>query len=254
MHLFNGAVRQLPSLVLLLVGWQLLASWLAVPLLPSPLVVLEALGGEWRSGELLLHLGATLERVALAFVLAMGLGSLLGILMGTRAAVDRVLDPVLVMLLNLPALVVIILLYIWIGLEEWAAILAVVINKVPNVTVTLRQGARSLDPQFMAMADVYRVSRLRQMQHIVLPQLAPYFLIAARSGLALIWKIVLVVELLGRSEGVGFALHLAFQMFDVALILAYSFAFILIVQAIEWLVLQPWEAYQGRWRPVREAA
>jgi len=71
---------------------------------------------------------------------------------------------------------------------------------------------------------------------------------ATRSGLALIWKIVLVVELLGRSDGVGFQLHMAFQVFDVAAILAWSLAFIAVVQAIEWLVLQPVERRATRWR------
>ena len=61
----------------------------------------------------------------------------------------------------------------------------------------------------------------------------PYLMGAARSGLALIWKIVLVVELLGRSNGVGFQLNLFFQLFDVASILAYTIAFVVVVQVIE---------------------
>jgi NitT/TauT family transport system permease protein len=71
---------------------------------------------------------------------------------------------------------------------------------------------------------------------------------AARSGLALVWKIVLVVELLGRSSGVGFQLHTYFQLFDVAGILAYAIFFIAVVQVIEMTLLQPWEAAANRWR------
>ena len=82
----------------------------------------------------------------------------------------------------------------------------------------------------------------------VFSQIAPFFAVAARNGLALVWKIVLVVELLGRSSGVGFQLHTYFQLFDVAAILAYAFGFILIVQAIELGILEPWERYVTRWR------
>jgi NitT/TauT family transport system permease protein len=71
---------------------------------------------------------------------------------------------------------------------------------------------------------------------------------AARTGLALIWKIVLVVELLGRSNGMGYQLHLYFQMFDVAGILAYSIAFIAVVQCIEWLCLAPLDRVALRWK------
>jgi NitT/TauT family transport system permease protein len=66
--------------------------------------------------------------------------------------------------------------------------------------------------------------------------------------LALVWKIVLVVELLGRSNGVGFQLHLFFQLFDVPSILAYTIAFIFVVQVIEFSVFVPWERRANRWR------
>jgi NitT/TauT family transport system permease protein len=71
---------------------------------------------------------------------------------------------------------------------------------------------------------------------------------AARSGLSLIWKIVLVVELLGRSNGVGFQIQIYFQLFDVRLILAYTIAFILTAQLIEWVAVQPLERWATRWR------
>ena len=243
---------RLPLQPLVLLGtllvWQALAIGLQQPLLPTPERVLLTGWQQLLSGELTMHLGATLTRVLWSFTLAMLLGSLIGIAMGMRPALNRAFDPLLVTGLNIPALVVILLLYIWLGMGEVAAIMAVVINKLPNVAVTLREGARCLDPELDEMAQAYRLSRYQRLHALVLPQLAPYFLIAARSGLALIWKIVLVVELLGRSDGVGFQLHLAFQMFDVPMILAYSLAFIAIVQAIEWLLLQPLEHRLQRWR------
>ena len=61
------------------------------------------------------------------------------------------------------------------------------------------------------MAQVFRMPRLSRLRHVILPQLAPFIVAAARSGIAVIWKIVLVVEFLGRSEGVGFQIHLYFQ-------------------------------------------
>jgi NitT/TauT family transport system permease protein len=71
---------------------------------------------------------------------------------------------------------------------------------------------------------------------------------AARAGLALTWKIVLVVELLGRPNGVGFQIRTFFNYFDIASILAYSLVFIGIVIAIEAFMLQPLDRQLGRWR------
>jgi NitT/TauT family transport system permease protein len=239
----------LGSILLLLALWQLAASLAANPrLMPSPAAVFAMIGQETLKGDLLWHLGITLMRVAASFVLAMGIGVALGILMGRVRLADELGQPWLVFFLNLPALVTIILSYIWIGLTETAAILAVALNKIPNVVVTVREGARALDRGLLEMAQAFQVPARRRLVDVVLPQLYPYLAAAARSGLALIWKIVLVVELLGRSNGVGFQLGVFFQLFDVAGILAYALSFIAIVQLIEWGILQPLERRINRWR------
>jgi NitT/TauT family transport system permease protein len=114
--------------------------------------------------------------------------------------------------------------------------------------VTLREGARHLNRDLLEMAEAYRFGPVKTLWHVIWPQLFPYLLTAARTGLALIWKIILVVELLGRSNGMGYQLHLFFQMFDVAGILAYSIAFIAVVQVIESLVLRPLDRLSHRWQ------
>ena len=83
---------------------------------------------------------------------------------------------------------------------------------------------------------------------MILPQLAPAIAAAARSGIALIWKIVLVVEFLGRSNGVGFKIHLLFSSFDVARVLAWALAFVAIMMLIDLGLLRPWQARANRWR------
>jgi NitT/TauT family transport system permease protein len=203
---------------------------------------------EARSGALFLHLGATLTRVFLAFTLAMTLGTALGLLMGRSRLADRLGDTWLLILLNLPALVVIVLAYNWAGLTEAAAIAAVAVNKLPNAAVTVREGARALDPGLDEMARVFGMPRWKSFRHVVLPQLAPYLAAASRSGLSLVWKIVLVVELLGRPNGVGFEIGIAFQLFDVTRILAYALSFTAVVLIIETFMVQPFERHAARWR------
>ena len=239
--------RALPILVLLL-AWEAIARIAGSRMLPPASSVLRVLAQAARSGELAHNLGATLLRVGWAFALSMVLGSALGIAMGRHPALDRALDSLVTMLLNLPALVTIVLLYVWFGLSEATAIAAVALNKLPSTAITLREGARALDPGLTEMAHSFRVPRLAVLREVVLPQLYPYFFAAARAGFALIWKIVLVAELLGRSDGVGFQIQVYFQLFDVTGILAYTMAFIVVVQLLEWLLLQPLERRASRWR------
>jgi NitT/TauT family transport system permease protein len=236
------------SFALLVAVWAVFA-WLADNrFFPPPLPVFERIADGIAKGDLLYHVGVTLGRVAASFVLAMAIGSAIGIVMGRRRRLDRFFDGWLVLFLNMPALVTIILCYIWFGLNETAAVLAVAINKIPNAAVTLREGARAIDKDYHEMASVFEFGPWKTLRHVTLPQLMPYFAAASRSGLSLVWKIVLVVELLGRSSGVGFQLHTYFQLFDVTGILAYALAFILVVQVIEIAILQPWEAAANRWR------
>ena len=84
--------------------------------LPQPWSLVPLFVAELASGELPTHLGATLLRVIWAFGLAMSLGLILGLAMGRFARLDRWLDPWLVIFLNLPALVLIVLCYLWICL------------------------------------------------------------------------------------------------------------------------------------------
>jgi NitT/TauT family transport system permease protein len=237
------------SIAALLLVWQIAALLADSPnRLPAPAAVLARVIDYTLSGELPYNLAITLMRVAASFVLAMAIGTAVGIAMGRMPLLDRFAHPWLVFLLNLPALVTIVLAYIWIGLTETAVIVAVAINKIPNAVVTLREGARALDKSLLEMAWAFRIGRRRTLQRVVLPQLYPYIAAAARSGLALIWKIVLVTELLGRSNGVGFEIGLHFQLFDVTGILAYAIAFVAVILMIEWTILLPLERHVSRWR------
>ena len=239
---------RLLSLALFFATWLIGSALAGEQMLPGPLAVVDAIVTEARSGALFIHLGATFARVLLAFALAMTLGTALGILMGRVPTADRLGDPWLLILLNLPALVVVVLAYIWGGLTETAAIAAVAVNKLPTAIVTVREGARALDPTLDEMARVFAMPRWRAFRHVVLPQLLPYLAAAARSGLSLVWKIALIVELLGRPNGVGFEIGVAFQLFDVTHILAYALAFVAVMLAIETFLVQPLERRISRWR------
>jgi NitT/TauT family transport system permease protein len=248
LRLARGPWVSLISVAGFVLMWFVAAEFAQSRLLPGPGAVMEYIYEETVHGNLLAELGITLWRVIAAFFVAMVIGSAVGLIMGEMPAVNRVLDPWLIVLLNLPALVIIILAYVWFGLNEAAAIGAVALNKIPNVIVTVREGARSLDPGLNEMARAYRMTPWSRFRNVTLPQLQPYFATASRTGISLIWKIVLVVELLGRPNGIGFELHLNFQLFNVTAILGYTLAFVAVMLTIEYLLVQPLERYSTRWR------
>ena len=108
-------MTRLISLVALFALWQIAAHFANPRLLPGPMAVLTTMRSEAASGALFQALGVTLARVAAAFLLAMAVGSAIGYAMGRNALIDRAADPWVIVLLNLPALVIIVPAYIWAG-------------------------------------------------------------------------------------------------------------------------------------------
>jgi NitT/TauT family transport system permease protein len=238
----------LVSLPLLVALWQGLALAIGSRFLPTPVAVA---GHVWHlawQGHLVADVAVTLARALAGFVLAMVLGTAIGLALGRVRLMDRLFAPWVVVGLNLPAIVVAIACYIWLGLTEVALVLAVVINKVPLVATTIREGVRSLLPAYDELAEAFRIPTGRRLRLIFAPQLMPFVLAAARTGLSLVWKIVLVFEVLGSDGGVGFRVSLFFQFFDMTGILAYTLVFICVVLAVEYGVLRPLEGRVLRWR------
>jgi NitT/TauT family transport system permease protein len=242
---------ELVSPLLLLAAWQLLAMVFPGRLFPTPIDVAIELWRDTVEGKLLSDMGKTLRRAAVAFVIAMALGTAIGIAFGRNRIADRLFSTWVIVGLNLPAVVIAIVLYIWLGLTEFALIIAVIVNKVPLVITTIREGVRSFSPEYDELGRAFRMPFGRRLKLIFVPQLTPYVLAAARTGLALIWKIVLVFEVLGSDGGVGFRINTLFQFFDMKGILAYTTAFILVVLVFEYWVMRPLEHYVLRWRTDR---
>lgn len=244
----RGWLWRSASLIGVAAVWEIAARLAGSNMLPTPVAVLAVVYRDTRSGQLPLELGITLLRVVAAFVVAMTVGTVVGFMMGRLRKLNLLLDGPLMLALNIPALVIIILCYLWLGLTEVAVVVAVALNKIPVVVVTTREGSRAIDTRLLAVAQVYRLPRTVTFCRVILPQLYPYLIASARNGLALIWKIVLVAELLGRSNGVGFELSVFFQYFDITSILAYTLAFAVVVMVIEAGVMRPLEKRVMRWR------
>jgi NitT/TauT family transport system permease protein len=244
----SNAVLRIASIFSFFLIWHLASIFVDVELLPGPSEVSKKIIEEAISSELFFHTLITLKRVFISFIIAMLIGTFFGIYMGRNERANTILDDWLVLGLNVPALVIIILCYVWFGLNEMAAILAVSLNKIPMVAVIMREGSRAIEKDYLDVGKFYKIENNKLFFKVILPQLYPYLLSSARSGLSLIWKIVLVVELLGRSNGVGFKLYGFFQFFDISGILAYTLAFVILIIFVEFLLIRPFERKISVWK------
>jgi NitT/TauT family transport system permease protein len=228
-----------------------LALHFANRLFPTPVDVAGHIWVLATTSALVPDFAKTLGRAVIAFIASMVIGMAIGIVLGRVRWLDRLFAGWVVVGLNLPSIVVAIVLYIWLGLTEFALILAVMCNKVPLVVTTIREGVKNLSADYDELARAFRMPLARRLRLIYVPQLMPFVLAASRTGLSLIWKIVLVFEVLGSDGGVGFRINTFFQFFDMEGIASYTVVFIAVVLILEYGLMRPLEKRVLGWRTAR---
>ncbi|WP_230595827.1 ABC transporter permease [Rhodococcoides fascians] len=233
---------------LLIVGWNLMAARMDSPLVPPLGTIADELLVLVENGSLWTNLEVTLTRVLLGFAVAFVVAVVLGIAMGRNVYVQRFFEPAVLLGLVTPGLVKALLCVIWFGISVINPILAVALAAAPALIVNITQGVRSVDPQLHEMAHVYRFGAWTRFFRIWLPALAPSLFTGARLGIAMSWKVIVLVEIFGLASGVGYQLNLEFANHNVAGVLAWTIAFALVMTAIEYGVLQTLERRASRWR------
>jgi NitT/TauT family transport system permease protein len=238
--------------VLALIGaWYLAAALLPANIMPAPHLVVQTLWAEMRGGPIWSDVAVTLTRLVNSFVIAMGLSILLGFAMGVSRTASRFLDIWIICGMTIPSLVLILTVYMVVGLNDRAAVIAAALPVVPILTINIWDGIKSVDQKLIDMAKAYHAGQGRIIRSVIAPQIAPVMLASARFGLGLIWKMVLFVELLGRSDGVGYKIEYYYQMFNMAKVLAYSLLFLFIMLFIEMAALGALERRLFKWRPAQ---
>lgn len=242
------AVPPLVLIIVLAVGWNVAAAQANTPLMPSLGSIADELVTLWRGGALWANLEVTLTRVLLGFAVAFVVAVILGIAMGRNTYVRRFLEPAVLLGLATPGLVKALLCVIWFGISMVNPILAVALSAAPALIVNVTQGVRDVDPQLHEMAHVYHFDMWTRLRRIWIPALAPALFTGARLGIALAWKVIVLVEIFGMADGVGYQLNLEFSNHNVAAVLAWTVAFALVMTVIEYGVLQTLERRVSRWR------
>jgi NitT/TauT family transport system permease protein len=244
----GGGLIRLASALSLLALWVILSLLLSENVVPGPLATLGFLGHEIARGALFFNLWMTFKRVVIAFVIAMLLGISLGVASGASQRWERVISPWLTVGLTIPRIVLFVIAYLLLGLTDFAAIVALVLSAVPTIIVQMREGTQALDGKLLEMARAYRRPPLSIWRQVVFPQLLPYFIGTARGALSLAWKMVVLAELLGRTNGVGYEIYFYFQLFNMKGVLAYGLAMMIILALVDLAFVMLMRRATFRWR------
>lgn len=180
-------------------------------LFPSPLSIAEEFAAMVQSGELFHHLRVSVQRAAYGFLLGGSLGLLTGLLVGLRKRAEYMLDPTLQMLRTVPHLAITPLFILWFGFDELSKILLIALGAFFPLYVNTFLGVRNVDSKLFDVAKVLEFSRFRQITKLVLPSALPNVLLGLRLSLGVAWLGLVVAELMGSSEGIGYMIQDARQ-------------------------------------------
>jgi len=194
--------------ILLLIGWEVLSRIQVFPpnLLPAPSAVLQTLWDLAVSGELYDHIGITLYRVALGFLLGSLVATVLGALTGYSPLIHDLLDPLLQSLRNIPSLAWVPLFILWMGIYETSKVVLIAVGVFFPTYLNLMSGVQSVDRKLVEVGVVYRLNSWQLIRRVFLPATLPAYIVGLRSGLGLGWMFVVAAEIMGASKGLGFLL------------------------------------------------
>jgi NitT/TauT family transport system permease protein len=216
---------------------------------PGPIIVFSEVWDIVVSGEFIKPMCKTILRILFGFTSSMLISVIVGWLISTGGRTESFLKTYISVGLTVPALAWSIIAVMWLGLNDFAAIFAIIVLTVPMITQNIVQGIKNVDKQLLEMAEIFRINRPVILRSIVLPQLLPYILSASRYGIGLAWKTVVIVEMLGLSDGAGYMIAHSFSSFSMKRVLAWTVLFTLTMLLIEYGILERIENRLTRWRP-----
>ncbi|MQA87643.1 MAG: ABC transporter permease subunit [Streptosporangiales bacterium] len=218
-------------------------------LLPSPADTAAAAVNLLSDGTFFFHMFQSLRRVFVGFAIAMAFSVAVGIYMGTVQAGERFFQPLVVLGLTIPGLMWSLIAVMLFGINEVAPYFAVAATIFPMLVINIWAGVKAMDKELIDMSSVFRFSPSQKIRQVITPQLVPNIFAATRYGLGLAWKVVVVVEMFGTGDGVGFQVMRSYQIFDMQAVIAWTLTFVLAMILIEYGLINLIERRMTAWRP-----
>jgi ABC-type nitrate/sulfonate/bicarbonate transport system permease component len=190
--------------------WYLLTDVMAVfpsALLPSPVKVANAFIRAIASGELTANIGASLQRIFYADLMALALGVPLGLAMGLYQRIEKLLDGLLSLFRPIPPLAWVPLSILWFGIGTFSIVFITFLSAFFAILVSTIAGVRSLDKLHVRAALSLGASRRRLMTHVVLPTTLPSIFTGLRIAIGVSWMSIVGAELIAASSGLGYMIN-----------------------------------------------
>ena len=183
-------------------------------------------------------------------VIAMVLGTIIGIAMGLSKAVDAFFNDWVVAILAMPNLAWALFCSLAFGFGDTGPIITVVLTGIPFVIINVREGVRNTPTDLFDMARAFGVPRQRVIRHVLIPSLLPFLFAAARYCFALGWKGLVVAEVFGGMDGAGWTIKFWYDAHRAYGVIGYALFFVIFALIFEKFMFDQLSKRLFKWRPV----
>ncbi len=188
----------------LFVAWQIAAVYVVQSVLfPAPMAVFAKALSLAQSGALFEQIGASLQRIAIGFVLGSALGIPIGLLMGTVPFARKMLEPWTEFLRFIPSVAMITIAVIWFGIGENSKIFLIIYATVFIVTLNTASGVATVSKNKIRAAQALGAARFQIFYLVALPATVPFILTGMRLAMANAFTTIVAAEMIAASDGLG---------------------------------------------------
>lgn len=224
--------------IILIIAWELLSRAEVFPSyqLPAPTVILKTIAGLAADGSLWGHVGITVYRVFIGFLIGTAVAVLLGSIVGFYKKAEQLFDPMIQAFRSIPSLAWVPLFILWMGIGEPSKVTMIAVGVFFPVYLNVVSGINGVDRKLIEVGKMYGLNTFELIRRVILPASLPSFLTGIRSGLGLGWMFVVAAELMGASSGLGYLLVLGQNTLSPETILASIILFAIVGKLSDWLL------------------
>ncbi|MBT1091087.1 ABC transporter permease [Streptomyces sp. Tu102] len=197
------------AVALVLAVWQfLVSSGIAgdPTKLPAPSDVWGELRESWLEGTLHEYIWTSVSRGLLGFLLALAIGTPLGLVVARVRFVRAAIGPILSGLQSLPSVAWVPPAVIWLGLNDRMMFAVILLGAVPSIANGLVSGVDQVPPLFLRAGRTLGATGLKGTWHIVMPAALPGYLAGLKQGWAFSWRSLMAAEIIASSPDLGVGL------------------------------------------------
>jgi len=223
----NPFYYTLISILLITAVWKIISLNYKPIILPAPEKAFYTIYEMMQTKSFWISLGYSFFRVFSGYLLAMIIGTIVGVVIGLNKKADKLLRPAVSMLQTVPNISWILLAIIWFGLNSKIVIFTIFISLVPIFVINSAEGIENTSEEYLEMAAVYRLKPLTIFLKIYIYSIKPYLRSAAVITGERAWKIGAMAELLSLDTGIGAGLYWARNNLQTERIFAWTIVLIL---------------------------